>query len=110
MRQVIVYDYETMDLNGKVEVTETPGFQVSFYCEPGHGYMAVKREILRDWNILHKISQCSYQSATGKTVYLEEDCDARIFTEAAKSRGVSLTVKNVYRDQELVRRNPYFKV
>ena len=48
-----------------------------FYQDPGHGWIAVKRQELIDLGILDKITRFSYQN--GKTVYLEEDCDAMTF-------------------------------
>ena len=51
-----------------------------FYTDPGHGWLAVKRQELIDLNIIEKISGFSYQK--GQTVYLEEDCDASLFLAA----------------------------
>ena len=47
------------------------------YTDPGHGWVAVKRDVLQSLGILHRISSYSYQR--GSTVYLEEDCDASLF-------------------------------
>lgn len=55
-----------------------------FYSDPGHGWLAVKRKLLRDLNIIDKISQYSYQR--GKTVYLEEDRDSSIFFQAYQKK------------------------
>jgi len=49
----------------------------TFYEDPGHGWLSVKRQELVDLNILNQISSYSYQR--GNTVYLEEDCDAPVF-------------------------------
>ncbi len=51
-----------------------------FYSDAGHGWLAVKRAELVHLGIADKISHYSYQR--GKTVYLEEDCDATAFCEA----------------------------
>lgn len=53
-----------------------------FYCDPGHGWLAVKRTLLDELGIAHLISPYSY--AKGGTVYLEEDCDASVFFKAYK--------------------------
>ena len=53
-------------------------FKVKFYNDPGHGWGAVKRQVLVDLGIADKISTYSYQK--GDTVYLEEDCDYPLFT------------------------------
>ena len=47
------------------------------YTDPGHGWIAVKRNVLDILNIADKITPFSYQK--GHTVYLEEDCDASLF-------------------------------
>lgn len=51
-----------------------------YYQDAGHGWVAVKRQLLHDLGIADKISPYSYQK--GKTVYLEEDCDASTFFNA----------------------------
>ena len=51
-----------------------------FYCDPGHGWMAVKVQELHELGIMFKISSYSY--LRGKTAYLEEDCDARMIYSA----------------------------
>lgn len=64
--------------------------KIKFYSDPGHGWAAVKRDLLIDLGIAHKISPYSYQK--GKTVYLEEDCDLYTFiTALAVKRGMSVT-------------------
>lgn len=55
-----------------------------FYCDPGHGWMAVKAHEIINLGILHKISSYSY--IRGKTVYLEEDCDAAEFFKAYREK------------------------
>ena len=49
------------------------------YCDPGHGWVAVKRKELKNLGILGSISHFSYQR--GNTVYLEEDADASLWVE-----------------------------
>lgn len=54
--------------------------KIKFYSDPGHGWAAVKRQLLEDLGIADKISTFSYQK--GKTVYLEEDSDLPKFLTA----------------------------
>ena len=61
-----------------------------FYEDPGHGWLAVKRETLTRLGIADKISCYSYQR--GKTVYLEEDCDASTFFAACKAQAIPIEV------------------
>ena len=55
-----------------------------FYSDPSHGWLAVKRQLLRDLKIINDISSYSYQR--GKTVYLEEDSDAQKFINAFEKK------------------------
>lgn len=56
-----------------------------FYTDAGHGWLAVKRNELKELGLLSKISSYSYEK--GNTVYLEEDCDASLFIAAKKAKG-----------------------
>ena len=51
-----------------------------FHSDPGHGWLAVKEKELEALGLLEKVSGYSY--IKGKTVYLEEDCDAALFFNA----------------------------
>ena len=63
-------------------------FKVKTYSDPGHGWAAVKRELLTQLGIADKITRYSYQK--GKTVYLEEDCDLTTLMDALQSRGIKV--------------------
>ena len=54
-----------------------------FYQDPGHGWLAVKREWLQALGLEDRITPYSYQR--GQTVYLEEDCDMPHFLEYARA-------------------------
>ena len=76
-----------------------------FHSDPGHGWLAVKLGELKMLGIETTISDFSY--VKGKTAYLEEDCDAPRFIEAAKSKGLEVEIKQgAYRDRSPIR---YFK-
>lgn len=51
-----------------------------YYTDPAHGWIAVKRTLLKKLKIEDKISVFSYQK--GNTVYVEEDWDAHILSKA----------------------------
>jgi hypothetical protein len=55
-----------------------------FYSDPGHGWLAVKRKLLKDLGILDKVTWHSYER--GKTVYLEEDVDVGLFFKAWEAK------------------------
>ena len=50
------------------------------YHDAGHGWLAVKRQVLEDLALINCVSRCSY--VKGKTVYLEEDQDFTMFKNA----------------------------
>lgn len=58
---------------------------IVYYTDPGHGWFAVKRAELAVLGILGQVSHYSYQR--GRTVYLEEDCDATLYFTAHKAAG-----------------------
>lgn len=68
--------------------------KLHFWHDPGRGWLKVPRDLLIQLNILDQISRYSYQH--GNFVYLEEDCDARKFMEAAKVAGLTVTMNRHY--------------
>jgi len=52
----------------------------SYYRDAGHGWIAVKKNILEKIGIADKITNYSYKR--GKMAYLEEDCDMSTFIKA----------------------------
>ena len=59
------------------------------YSDSQHGWIAVKRTLLVQLGIADQISQYSYQSDSGLTVYVEEDGDANTLMTAINSHGLS---------------------
>jgi hypothetical protein len=74
-----------------------------FYCDPSHGWLKVKLSELNKLGIGHKISHCSYTK--GEYAYLEEDCDASLFLEEQKKRGVEIKVREHNSNKSSVIRN-----
>lgn len=79
-----------------------------FYSDGRHGWVAVKRSELVELNILDKISGFSYQK--GKTIYLEEDCDATIFINALKEKDITYTFNESYRHSSPIRNYEHFQL
>ena len=52
----------------------------TYFTDPGHGWLRVKRAELNALGITNKISPYSYMR--GDYVYLEEDCDMAKFMQA----------------------------
>jgi len=50
--------------------------------DSGHGWLKVPLSKVKELGIADKISACSYMDRT--YAYLEEDCDAHLFLEAAQ--------------------------
>jgi len=68
-----------------------------FHSDSVHGWLAVKLNLLKELNIVEKISKYSY--IRGQTVYLEEDCDARVFHEAYNEKYGEYDVETFYYDR-----------
>ena len=67
--------------------------EFTFYSDPGHGWVAVPKALLRELGIAAKITSYSYER--GETAFLEEDCDASAFIAAMKATGRSFTFREV---------------
>ncbi len=81
------------------------------HSDSGHGWLAVKRVNLIELGILEKISHCSYQSKSGKTVYLEEDSDASLLIDECKKKGIEFTViRGRYYERSPIRSYNSFKL
>ena len=65
--------------------------------DPGHGWLSVSLKDIRTLGIQKYISSFSYMNGT--RAFLEEDCDAPIFIEAAvELAGWNVEVKQSYRE------------
>jgi len=64
------------------------------HSDPGHGWVAVKKDLVRELGIIEQITRCSYMQ--GQSAYLEEDCDAGTFIKAFEARfGVKPQLKTL---------------
>ena len=68
----------------------------TFYSDPGHGWLAVPRELLHELGIANEISRYSYQRL--ETVFLEEDSDLCRFTRAMGAAGREFKTLEVYHE------------
>lgn len=74
-----------------------PNKVFKMYSDPGHGWLAVPVAYLIDAGVvLCSISTYSY--ARGKTIYLEEDCDAGKFISAWRAKYGSFFYENKFTD------------
>lgn len=60
------------------------------YCDPSHGWLAVKMTELEALGLRDKITSFSY--IKGGTAYLEEDVDMPLYLEAMEADGYHITV------------------
>jgi len=81
-----------------------------FHSDPGHGWLAVKISDLTAVGIdIRDISEYSYMK--GKTVYLEEDCDASLFIEKYINRYEKKPeYRESYRDRSPIRSYGMIKI
>ena len=79
-----------------------------FHEDPGHGWLQVPYSELVELGIAFRISGCSYRLRDW--CFLEEDCDAPLFLEALKERGILYNfVNRVYpRDPAPIRNYPNY--
>lgn len=82
--------------------------KLRFIEDPGHGWLEVPINLLRELGIEDAISECSYYSAWTKCVYLEEDCDAGIFDMEATKAGWEYEIDREYQEQTFVRGLPNY--
>jgi hypothetical protein len=75
--------------------------KLTFYADPGHGWLKVDLLDCIDLDIADKISRYSYTKGT--VVYLEEDCDAGLFLDSAKNQGWTINIKETYQENTPIR-------
>lgn len=72
--------------------------KLTYFSDPSHGWLSVKRSFLEELGILNKITSCSYQK--GKSVYLECDQDVSTFVEAVKEKYKIQELKDLFEIKE----------
>jgi hypothetical protein len=90
-----------------MKATKSPKVYI-FHSDPGHGWLAVKMKELISFGLETKISSYSYQK--GKTVYLEEDCDASLFVKTLKEKNIPFELRESYQDKTPIRYYDSYKV
>ena len=82
--------------------------KLTFYVDPGHGWLEVDRSDLDALGISDKVSRYSYSK--GEKAYLEEDCDAGLFIETAKSNGWTINIQEMYQENTPIRNYQPFQI
>lgn len=78
-----------------------------FHIDPGHGWLEVTVNELEMLGLTGKISVYSYRK--GNAVFLEEDCDAPLFIEAAGLNEDDWVYVNYEREYSPIRDLPPFR-
>lgn len=65
--------------------------KLDVYADPGHAWVKVKRSVLVSLGIDQVITPYSY--VRGDYAYLEEDCDAGVLIEAARTVGIEIAFR-----------------
>jgi len=68
--------------------------KLTFHADPSHGWLEVDFADLDALNITAQVSRYSYHS--GSRAFLEEDCDAGLYLDAAKGQGWTVNITEKY--------------
>ena len=78
-----------------------------FISDPGHAWLQVTLKDIVTLKVSDKISSCSYVKKN--MAFLEEDCDAVVFLNAAKAAGWLITIRETYQDPTQIRNYRSYK-
>jgi hypothetical protein len=70
--------------------------KLNYFTDPGHGWVSIKIDALRDLGIADKISTYSYMR--GESAYLEEDCDLSTLYQACDAKGIQIELATKHTD------------
>lgn len=75
--------------------------RINYHHDAGHGWLAVKIELLDFLGLIDQITGYSY--IKGKTAYLEEDADATLFARTYRSKIGNFEENSIYYDKSPIR-------
>ena len=76
------------------------------HSDEQHGWLAVKRNLLKYYEIADKVSDYSYQN--GQSVYLEEDADVGLLINAIKASGNTYEIRHSSTNASRIRKFSYY--
>lgn len=76
---------------------------LNYYQDPGHGWVKIKLDKLKQLGIDEDISYFSYMR--GEYAYLEEDCDLNRLYQACDKQGIELILRDHIADKSSKIRN-----
>lgn len=81
--------------------------RLSYFQDPGHGWIATTNDMIQKLGIADKISRYSYTD--GESVYLEEDLDAYHLVNALRAAGEPFEIVEFFSNTDsFIRRLPRF--
>jgi len=83
--------------------------ELTFHSDPGHAWLEVGVDDVDALGIAAQISTFSYMDHKGR-LYLEEDCDAPLFINAAKAAGWDVEYTKKYAEDSFVRRLSHYEL
>ena len=81
--------------------------QMIFHSDPGHAWLEVPKDLLKELDIEQSITSCSYMDS--HNAYLEEDLDAGVFIDAAKANGYSIEITESFKEITPIRNLPAYR-
>lgn len=87
-----------MSTENQAQQSQPQILNLRFFSDPGHGWLEVDMVDIIGLGLANKISDYSYMH--GEYAYLEEDCDATLFIEAAKEAGIKLNYVSHFSDTD----------
>lgn len=85
--------------------------KLKHYSDAGHGWLAVKRSVLVSLKLIDLVTNYSYVSKSGGTVYLEEDQDASTLIKVLKQLNIVYSIESVdHGDRSYIRNLKRFEV
>lgn len=82
--------------------------KLTFWSDPGHGWLEVPTAELKELGIENKISSYSYINWEGSKAYLEEDCDAGVYLNKLKENGESFEFDERFSNNIFIRELPSY--
>jgi uncharacterized LabA/DUF88 family protein len=80
---------------------------IKFHSDAGHGWGAVKKQVIIDLGLATEISSYSY--INGKTIYLEEDHDLPLVVRALNAKGIHAPIQKMkHHDRSPIRSYDYY--
>ena len=70
--------------------------KLTFHADPSHGWLEVPDTDIYALGIIPSI----YSYVHGDSVYLEEDCDATLYLEAARAKGWTVNITEKYTNND----------